>query len=289
MAVAEEQSFTRAAVRCHVTQPSISQQILALERELGEQLFDRLPKGIRLTPGGEALLDHARAVLAAADAAKSEFAARAGLVTGELNLGTVSGIELTVIPAILGQLHSRFPGVRVTLTQDTSSPLLALVGQGRLDAAVIARPLEELPKTISSATLLGDQLMAVFDGDRFPLGDGATPLRCLDDVPIISYAPSSGLRPILQAAFEGIGMALHVDYAANDVSLQVALARQGVGVAISAGSDPALSGAADLVSRPLAPAVPYDKILVWRNDQQPRTALRAFLRLWTEMREQRSQ
>jgi DNA-binding transcriptional LysR family regulator len=68
VAVAEEESFTRAAVRCHVTQPSISQQILALERELGEPLFDRLPRGIRLSAGGAVLLDHAKRVLAATPA-----------------------------------------------------------------------------------------------------------------------------------------------------------------------------------------------------------------------------
>ncbi|MCV7015503.1 LysR family transcriptional regulator [Mycolicibacterium madagascariense] len=282
VAVAEEESFTRAAVRCHVTQPSISQQIQSLERELGEQLFERLPRGIRLSPGGRVLLEHAKRALEAAAEAKSEFSARAGLVTGELNLGTVSGVERTVVPVVLGELHARFPGVKVTLAEDTSAPLLNLVLQGRLDAAVIARPLDELPAQVGSATLLSDRLMAVFDDERFSFDGPTIPLLALDGVPVISYAPSSGLRPILQCAFESGGLALHVDYAVNDTRLQVALARQGVGVAVCAGSDPALLDATDLVARPLEPEVRYDKILVWRTDQTPRAALRAFLRLWSD-------
>ncbi len=284
VAVADEESFTRAAERCHVAQPSISSQIQALERELGEALFERLPRGITLSAAGQVLLPYARQCLALAEAAKSEFAERAGLLSGEFGLGTVSGIERTLIPPLLRVFHERYPGVDVGVTEGTSAPLLSLVAQGRLDAAIIARPAQPLPATISASTILSDELLVAFDPEKFTFTDPAVSLTELQHHPIISYAPSSGLHPLLEDAFTQADVPLRINYAANDVRLQVAFARQGVGVAISAGSDPALVDAPDLATRRLDPPISYEKTLIWRNDAQPRAPLRAFLKLWTELR-----
>lgn len=284
VAVADEESFTRAAERCHVAQPSISSQIQALERELGEPLFERLPRGITLSAGGRVLLPYARECLALAEAAKSEFAERAGLLSGDFGLGTVSGIERTLIPPLLRVFSDRYPGVNVGVTEGTSAPLLSLVLQGRLDAAIIARPVQGLPATISASTILSDELLVAFDPAKFTFDADSVSIAELQDHPLISYGPSSGLHPLLENAFGEAGAPLQVNYAANDVRLQVAFARQGVGVAVSAGSDPALVDAPDLVTRPLRPRVHYEKILIWRNDIAPRAPLRAFLHLWTELR-----
>ena len=73
VAVADEGSFTRAAARLYVTQPTVSAQIQALERELGEPLFDRLPRSVELSDGGRLLLPYARQCIAAAEDAKAEF------------------------------------------------------------------------------------------------------------------------------------------------------------------------------------------------------------------------
>ena len=80
VAVAEELSFTRAAQRCQVSQPTISGQVQALERQVGEALFDRTPRGIGLTEGGRILLPYARRALRAVEDAGAEFSARAGLL-----------------------------------------------------------------------------------------------------------------------------------------------------------------------------------------------------------------
>ncbi len=84
MAVAEERNFTRAAERIPIAQPAISQQIRRLEAELGEHLFVRNRRGIRLTPAGEALLPHARTMLQAAAGGREAVAALSGLLTGRL-------------------------------------------------------------------------------------------------------------------------------------------------------------------------------------------------------------
>jgi DNA-binding transcriptional LysR family regulator len=284
LAVADERSFTRAAARCQVTQPTISAQIQALERELGEPLFDRLPREITLSAGGRLLMPYARQCLTAAEDAKAEFSARAGLLRGELRLGTVSGVERTIVPTLLGAFHTRYPAIDVELIEGTSAALLEMVLQGRLNVAVIARPPQQLPATISTETMLNDQLVVVFDPSAFPLDGDPVPLSEIVAHPIITYAATSGLRATLDAAFARAELPLHVNYAANDVRLQIAVAQQRVGVALCAGSDPALLAAPQLARRAVTPPIEYEKVVIWRNDVTSCAPLRAFLQLWTELR-----
>ena len=284
VAVAEELSFTRAAQRCYVTQPTISAQVQALEREVGESLFDRTPRGIVLTDGGRTLLPYARRCLTAVADAKAEFSARAGLLRGALHVGTGGGIEHTTVPTLLGRMRQRHPGIDIHVTEATSAPLLDMVLQGRLNAAVIARPAEPLPAAITASAMFTDRLVAVFDPDAIPLPGDPVPLGALAGQPIITYPRTSGLRARLEDVATEIGVTLTVNYVANDVRLQLAFAREGVGVAISAGSDPALSDLAGLTRRSISPSIGFDKILIWRNDLTPCAPLRAFLQLWREFR-----
>lgn len=288
VAVAEEQSFTAAAARCRVAQPSISQQISSLERELGEPLFTRAPKGITLSAGGETLLPYARRCLALLAEAQAEFIGRNRLLTGRLSFGTVTGVERTCVPDALGLYHSRYPGVEVVVTEGTSAPLLAMVSRGQLNAAVIAAPVDPLPDGIGSELVHDGELIAVFDPDRFDLPDGPVPLAAVAEHPVICYTASSGLRPLIDAAFEREGLSPFVSYTANDVRLQVAFARQGVGIAISANTDPALDGLDRLVTRALQPGIPFRKLLVWRSDLNPSAPLRALLDVWRDLTTQKS-
>ncbi|WP_395729020.1 LysR family transcriptional regulator [Nakamurella sp.] len=284
VAVAEELSFTRAAQRCDVTQPTISGQVQALEREVGESLFDRSSRGIALTDGGRTLLPYARRCLAAVEDAKAEFSARAGLLRGALHIGTGGGIEHTTVPTLLGRMRHRHPGIEVHVTEATSAPLVEMVLQGRLNAAVIARPAEPLPAAITASTMFSDRLVAVFDPAVVELAGDPVPLQALTGESIISYPRTSALRSRLEDVAAGIGVAVTVNYVANDVRLQVAFAREGVGVAICAGSDPALADLAGLTVRPISPPVDFDKILIWRHDITPCAPLRAFLQLWWDFR-----
>src|SRR5579875_2480743 len=88
-AVADTGSFSRAAERCQIAQPSLSQQVLKLEEELGARLFDRLGRGIRLTESGHAFLPHARTILAQVDAARASVAATNGDIGGSVTLGAI--------------------------------------------------------------------------------------------------------------------------------------------------------------------------------------------------------
>lgn len=286
VAVAEEESFTRAAQRCYVTQPTISAQIQTLERELGEPLFDRTPRGILLTEGGRLLLPYARRALSAVDDAAGEFSARSALLRGHLRVGSGGGIENTAVPVLLGRFRTNYPGIDVHLTEATSAPLLAMVLDGELHAAVIARTDSPPPPAISWAPMFTDRLVAVFDADQFRIVGDPVSLTELADHPIITYPTSSALRGRVDAVAERDSVPLRVNYVANDVRMQVALARQRVGIALCARTDPSVDEVAPLTVREIAPQISFEKVLIWRNDIAPSAPLRAFLSLWRDHRGQ---
>src|SRR3954468_12896255 len=117
VAIAEEGSFTRAAVRLLVAQPSLSQQIKSLEQELGGQLLERLATGVRLTAAGKALMPDARlAVTHAAQAARSARSAL-GLETGELEVATVTSVAFGVLPPAFELWRPRHPATTLVLRE----------------------------------------------------------------------------------------------------------------------------------------------------------------------------
>src|ERR1700750_2293504 len=101
VAVAEEGSFSHAAEREHVSQPSLSQQILKLEAELNQQLFDRLPRSVVLTEAGRCLLEYARKILTGIADARHCVAALEDEVAGRLAIGASPSIALYILPRLI--------------------------------------------------------------------------------------------------------------------------------------------------------------------------------------------
>src|SRR5258705_7530517 len=110
VAVARAGNFSRAAEQCHVSQPSLSQQILKLEEELGERLFDRMKREARLTPHGEAFLPRALKILEEVDLAKREASDARRLLRGRLIIGVLPTIAPYLLPAGLGDFAEQISG-----------------------------------------------------------------------------------------------------------------------------------------------------------------------------------
>ncbi|WP_243718195.1 LysR family transcriptional regulator [Actinomadura sp. 7K534] len=141
VAVADHLSFTRAAQHLHLAQQSLSQQIAALERDLGIRLFDRDTRGTRLTQAGQVFLPEARAVLARADAAVV-VAQRAGRgEIGRLNLAFLSSTANYMLPPVVRALRERLPGLELTTHNVQVDELVAGLRDGRFDAAFTRPPL----------------------------------------------------------------------------------------------------------------------------------------------------
>jgi LysR family transcriptional regulator, hydrogen peroxide-inducible genes activator len=142
VAVAHTGNFSRAAERCHVSQPSLSQQILKLERRLGQPLLNRLGRRAVLTDAGRVLLDRATAILAAVEDAERRLLSR-GLQGGRLSVGAIPTIAPYLLPAALEAFARRCPNIELAVQEDVTRHLLAGVVEGELDLAIVALPITE--------------------------------------------------------------------------------------------------------------------------------------------------
>jgi LysR family transcriptional regulator, hydrogen peroxide-inducible genes activator len=139
-AVAETGNFTRAAEREQVAQPSLSQQIMKLEEELGVRLFDRLGRSVRLTDVGNVFLKRARAVLNELRSAKEEVAERQSSVSGPLSVGVIPTIAPYFLPTRLAIFSRKYPEAAITVVEDVTVRLLDRLRAGLIDMAVLALP-----------------------------------------------------------------------------------------------------------------------------------------------------
>ncbi len=143
VAVARAGNFSRAAEQCRVAQPSLSQQIQKLEEELGERLFDRLKTGVKLTPAGELFLQRAARILEEVDAAKREATDARELLRGGVTIGVLPTIAPYLLPLVLPAFIGKFPGVEITVLEDTTARLLKLALAYEIDFALASHPIQD--------------------------------------------------------------------------------------------------------------------------------------------------
>lgn len=142
LAVARLRNFSRAAEQCHVAQPSLSQQIMKLESELGEKLFERTRREVTLTSAGELLTAHAERVLAEVELAGESVRELRGLVRGRVIVGALPTVAPYFLPQRLRAFTAKFPAVDVVVNEDTTTRLAAALRAKELDVAIVSLPVE---------------------------------------------------------------------------------------------------------------------------------------------------
>ncbi len=158
-AVAETGSFTRAAEQEQVAQPSLSQQIMKLEEELGVRLFDRLGRTVRLTGFGHVFLPRARAILFELKAAKEEVAEQQSSVSGPVCVGVIPTIAPYFLPLPLALFSRKYPQASITVVEDITVHLMDRLRAGQIDLAVLALPMRG--HDIESFELRTERLFAI--------------------------------------------------------------------------------------------------------------------------------
>src|SRR6267378_2659329 len=204
VAVVDDGSFTTAAARLHVSQPGLSHQIQALERQLGGPLLERLNRGVRLTPAGRIALPHARASLAHAERARTAALRASGIDAGELHVGTLFSISVGILPGALGIWRLRYPDVSVRLVEfRRSTDLIAAMEAGQADVAVGPTP----EGWDGPSREIGAEKFVVTAGPGTELPGTPPTVRIADlaDHLWVHYTPPSGLSDILDAACERAG------------------------------------------------------------------------------------
>lgn len=143
VALADLRHFGRAAEACHVSQPTLSTQIRKLEEELGVALVERAPRQVMLTPVGRDIADRARRVLADVEQMRETARRTIDPEGGSIRLGIFPTLGPYLLPHVVPVLRARFPNLELLLVEEKTEQLLAMLRNGRLDAAVLALPLHE--------------------------------------------------------------------------------------------------------------------------------------------------
>jgi LysR family hydrogen peroxide-inducible transcriptional activator len=136
VAVADEGSFSRAAAKVRVSQPSLSQQIRKLEAEVGQPLFDRLPRSVVLTEAGRCLIDYARQILASIGDARRCVDELKGEVAGKVAVGAIPTIAPYVLPELVVTFQKHYPDVTLEIVEDVTDAITRRIETGELDVAL---------------------------------------------------------------------------------------------------------------------------------------------------------
>src|SRR5262245_40075294 len=196
VAVAEERQFTRAAIRVSVAQPAVSHQVRRLEAELGEILFYRDQRSVRLTKAGEELLPHARAAIAALERGRDAVASLQGLLHGTLKVGIVRAPVDRRIFAALGDFHRAHPAVEISLSEQHNEQLHQSLVRGESDAAVIGITGEPLPPQIAVRVIDSEPLVLAVQPEHPLAQRRALTFGRLREQPLITLTRGSGLRTV---------------------------------------------------------------------------------------------
>jgi DNA-binding transcriptional LysR family regulator len=228
LTIAEEGSVTRAAGRLRVAQPSLSQSLRALERELGVQLFHRVGRGLRLSAAGEALIGPARQILRATDEARETISGVLELTTGTLEIAALATLAVDPMAELIGRFRERYPGVQVRMFEPESADgVSALVRDGTCELGAAHLP---LPGDQLVDHRLGEQeLLFVFGPEAVPRGERPLTPRELARTPLVVSPPGTSTRMLLEQALATVGVTpqIAVETAAREAIIPLVLAGAG--------------------------------------------------------------
>ena len=278
VAVARAGNFSRAAEQCHVSQPSLSQQIQKLEDELGERLFDRMKRTAKLTPSGQAFLRRAVRILEEVGAAQREATEAKHLLWGAVAIGVLPTIAPYLLPNAMAQFTKKYPGVEVIVQEDTTAQLLKLLLACEIDFAIASQPVRgeglELSELFSEELLLalppGHPLnrkrrvsMSDLESEKFiVMKEG----HCLGDQ-VLGFYHRRDLHP-------------KISFRSAQLETIQALVRAGVGLSLIPAMATQLNRSDQPQYRFMQPPKPMRRIVaVWQKQRPPNRAANEFLKM----------
>jgi LysR family carnitine catabolism transcriptional activator len=261
VAIVDHGGYTAAAQVLHVAQPSLSQVIKTLERELGTELFQRLRTGARLTHAGEALLGPARQILRDFDSARVAVSSGSGLLGGRLDIAATTGLATGVLPELLGEFHRLHPAVT-----------MRVVDPGISDVAGLVRS-REVEVGVSYAVPRGDDLDVCFLPEvegvlALPPGSPPEPgVRPLHDLERIDLVVDSTAKIFLLRLLHEHGISPRIAAETHERAAVIPMMLEGIGAVILGKRLSSYARALGAVVCELDPAPTQNVVVITRPDQ----------------------
>jgi DNA-binding transcriptional LysR family regulator len=278
VAVAETGTFSQAAEHLGYTQSAVSQQIGALERMLGTTVFERPggPRPVRLTPAGEILLTHARAVLARVSSAAADLRALASGEQGELRAGTLPSVGTKVLPHLLTTFRADWPGIEIVLRESRdSAELIRAVESGDIDLTFLdIGPYDTGPLKVR--LVLDDPMVFLAPADSPEAGRRVISIADAARLPMIGTR-DPGCRQIIEEAFHQTPTSPNYVFRSDNHPTIHSLIGSGLGFAVLPllavdENDPKVAVI------PIKPAPPPRRLgIAWHPERRPPPALMPFV------------
>jgi DNA-binding transcriptional LysR family regulator len=237
VAIADEQSFTKAAARERVAQPALSQQIRRLEAELDTTLLDRTTRRVAITASGAALIARARRVLAELEDGLAELAQMADLTTGSVAIGVTETPGAFDVQALLVDFHSAHPGVGLMVREDLTVQLVDALRADELDLAIVTDSQSVDYTGLEVVAVATEPLVAVVGLQHRFAKRRRVRLSDLRDDSFIAFGPGATIRSSVETAAHACGFQPRVTCETREASRARSLAQAGLGVAILPRSD----------------------------------------------------
>lgn len=209
VAIVDSSSLSKAAERLYVAQPSLSQQVLNLETELGAQLLIRSPQGVTPTEAGKTLYRLARDVLRRMEQIQQEVREGSGSETGTVAIGFPTTIASLLATPLFKLVREKYPGIKLQIFESMSGYITELLANGRLDLAILFRDTESLG--VTALPLFDESLYVVGElMARLAPDSEECRLAALSNVPMVAPGPTNGLRLLIERTFTQANVDLNI-------------------------------------------------------------------------------
>lgn len=262
--VAREESITHAAVRLHVSQPTLSKQMKDLETELGQKLFVRTNYSIRLTDAGMLLRKRAEDLLRMSDRITEEFRTLSADEGGDIHIGCAESDGMRCLARCFRDVQARHPRVRCHLYSGNTEDLAGRLDSGILDFAVIVQDVD-LSKYNYLELPYADTWGVIMRKDSPLAGQEAVRMEDLLELPLI--CSRQGMKADYPKFFREKVDALHVVATFNLIYNAAVLVREGLGYALSFDKLADTGTDSELCFRPLSPSLTSRMYVVWKKYQ----------------------
>jgi len=232
LAVAQELNFTRAAEKVGMAQPPLSQQILALEQELGTALFTREKRRVLLTAAGEILVDHAHRVINAASAAEDAVRMVERGAGANIVVGAVYSAIYSFLPGLLRHFNTLYPNVEISLREMTIAQQIVGLNEGMIEVGLLRGPIHQ--RDLRTETLYRERLVVAVPATQADQFGETVSLRDLAKLPLIAVARGTGrgYSDRVLDVFDAHDLEPNIVHEVSDMHTSVCLVAAGMGVSI---------------------------------------------------------
>lgn len=274
LAVAELGSFTKAAERLHMAQPALSQLVRDLEQALGIRLFDRTTRRVELTEGGREFEGASAKIVHDLDLAVQNANDLAERRRGRITVAAPPLLAAAILPEAIAEMRERFPGVRIAVIDGRTDTIVEAVRTSRADCGL--GTFSTVEDGIERIPMARDSLM-LFCSPASRFAGAAVAWRELQGEPLITLTRDSGIRLLVEVAYETVGMPLQPAYEVSQITTALALVEARLGVAVLPTYALAAAPHRRIVSQPLSnPVIARDIVMIRPSGRSVSPALSTF-------------